>query len=159
MPDVVRTIELLVAPVVMVSAAGLLCLALYNRLAGVVGRIRAIHKEEFDALSRLSVAPPPRPSSSAARRVVTLEEQVEHLMGRARLVRAALSCLLGGVLCMLSCVFGIALALVWDGAAYLALGVFLAGVLLDVAAVVLAMLELRVALVAAALEAASIEAL
>lgn len=68
MPDAVHTIQLLVAPVVMISAAGLVCLALYNRLATIVGRIRAIHKEEIDTLSRMSIAPAPAPSRSTRRR-------------------------------------------------------------------------------------------
>lgn len=157
MPDAVHTIQLLVAPVVMISAAGLVCLALYNRLATIVGRIRAIHKEEIDALSRMSLSPAPAPSRSTRRRVVTLEEQVEHLMARARLVRAALVCLLATILSMLLCSLAIGLSLVWDDAAYVALAVFLLGVLVEATGVVLAILELRIALVAAALEDASIE--
>ncbi|MFO0684454.1 MAG: DUF2721 domain-containing protein [Sandaracinus sp.] len=157
MPDAVHTIQLLVAPVVMISAAGLVCLALYNRLATIVGRIRAIHKEEIDTLSRMSIAPAPAPSRSTRRRVITLEEQVEHLMARARLVRAALVCLLATILSMLLCSLAIGLSLVWDDAAYVALAVFLLGVLVEATGVVLAILELRIALVAAELEDASIE--
>lgn len=157
MPDVVHTIQLLVAPVVMISAAGLICLALYNRLAVVVGRVRTIHKEEHDALARISLSAGPRPSARTERRVVTLEDQVEHLMGRARLLRAALVCLLLTVLSMLLCSLAIGASLVWDEAAFVALGVFLVGVVVESAGIVLALLELRVALVAAALEAASIE--
>jgi hypothetical protein len=160
MPDVVHTIQLLVAPVVMISAAGLVCLALYNRLAAIVGRIRAIHKEEVDALARFSLAPAPaasKPSPRVRRRVVTLEEQVDHLMARARLLRAALVCLLVTVLSMLVCSLAIGASLVWDGAAYVALAVFLCGVVIEASGVVLAILELRIALVAAALEADSIE--
>lgn len=157
MPDVVHTIQLLVAPVVMISAAGLVCLALYNRLAAIVGRVRTIHKEEVDALSRMSLAPAPAPSKSAHRRVVTLEEQVDHLMERARLLRAALVCLLVTVLSMLLCSLAIGISLLWGEAAYVALAVFLGGVLVEAAGIVLAILELRIALVAAALEADSIE--
>ncbi len=156
-PDASHTIQLLVAPVVMISAAGLVCLALYNRLAVIVGRIRAIHKEEIDALSRMSSAPAPSPSRSTRRRVVTLEEQVEHLMARARLVRAALVCLLCTVLSMLFCSLAIGLSLVWEDAASVALAAFLLGVLVEASGIVLAILELRIALVAAALEDASIE--
>jgi hypothetical protein len=124
----------------------------------IVGRIRTIHKEEFDALSRLSLAPAPKPSARAQRRVVSLEEQVEHLMGRARLLRAALICILVTVLSMLLCSLAIGASLVWEQAAYVALGVFLCGVVVEATGIVLAILELRIALVAAALEAASIDA-
>lgn len=89
--------------------------------------------------------------------MITLEEQVEHLMARARLVRAALVCLLATILSMLLCSLAIGLSLVWDDAAYVALAVFLLGVLVEATGVVLAILELRIALVAAELEDASIE--
>ncbi len=38
----VEVIHTVVAPVVMISAQALICLALYNRLAAVVGRLRLL---------------------------------------------------------------------------------------------------------------------
>ena len=162
----VETIHLLVAPVVLVSACGLLCLALYNRLTAVVGRIRTINKEAVDAVARLSLAgvvPPTKLSSkerSARRlrdRVVTLDEQVDHLMSRARLVRAAIVCLLFVVMSMLVCSLALGLSLFARWFAMVALGAFAAGIFVMIAAVVLALLELRVALVPAALEHAALD--
>ena len=40
MAGAVDVIHALVAPVVIISANGLLCLSLYNRMAAVVGRLR-----------------------------------------------------------------------------------------------------------------------
>ena len=45
------------APVVLISANGLICLALYNRLAVVVGRVRSFSRERFDSLSALGSDP------------------------------------------------------------------------------------------------------
>ena len=42
-----------VVPVVVISACGLLCLAFYNRLAAVVTRLRAFHREQLERASRL----------------------------------------------------------------------------------------------------------
>jgi hypothetical protein len=42
-----------VAPVVIVSASALLCLALYNRLAAIINRMRALQRERLDTQERL----------------------------------------------------------------------------------------------------------
>jgi hypothetical protein len=161
MREAVQTIQLLVAPVVMVSACGLLCLALYNRLAAVVGRLRAMAKEEVDTLARLSLAgaePGKKtPERRLRARVTTLEEQVDHVMSRARLIRAALTCLLSAVLCMLVCSLALGLSVVARAFATVALGAFFAGVLVMIAGVILALGELRIALVPAALEHEAVE--
>lgn len=47
-------IHALVAPVVMISANGLICLALYNRLAAIVNRLRLFYREYFDTSTRLA---------------------------------------------------------------------------------------------------------
>jgi len=162
----VETIHLLVAPVVLVSACGLLCLALYNRLTAVVGRIRAINKEEVDTVARISLAGAVPPTKLSAKergarrlreRVVTLDEQVDHLMRRAQLVRAALVCLLVVVLSMLLCSLALGMSLFARWFATVALGTFAAGIVVMIVAVVLALLELRVALVPAAIEHAAID--
>lgn len=161
MREAVQTIQLLVAPVVMVSACGLLCLALYNRLAAVVGRLRAMAKEEVDTLARLSLsgAEPGKktPERRLRARVMTLEEQVEHVMSRARLIRAALVCLLSAVLCMLVCSLALGLSVLAHFFATVALVAFFVGVLVMVGGVVLALGELRIALVPAALEHEAVE--
>ena len=49
-----EVIEILIGPVVMISANGLLCLAFYNRLANVMSRCRAINKERVDLETELA---------------------------------------------------------------------------------------------------------
>ena len=61
MAGTVEVIHTLVAPVVMISARGLICLALYNRLAVVGGRLRAYSREHFETQTRLAgMSPDPR---------------------------------------------------------------------------------------------------
>ncbi|MFW6032872.1 MAG: DUF2721 domain-containing protein, partial [Phycisphaeraceae bacterium] len=107
MNDVLRVIQVLVAPVVMISAGGLLGLAWYNRLAGIVSRARSFHKERFEAQARLDAMSPEEQAGPTAghlrHRRDLLVNQVERILGRARLIRGALICLLGMVLCMLAC--------------------------------------------------------
>ena len=50
-----QTIQSFVAPVVMISANGLLCLAFFNRMAAVVHRVREINRERFELAARLAV--------------------------------------------------------------------------------------------------------
>lgn len=161
MREAVQIIQLLVAPVVMVSACGLLCLALYNRLTAIVVRLRTITKEEVDTLTRLSLAghQPGKisPEQRLRTRIVTLDEQVDHVMRRARLIRRALVCLLVAILCMLLCSLALGLSLWAAWFAKIALALFFTGVLVLVAAVGFALAELRIALVPVALEQASVD--
>lgn len=152
MPTVLQTIQLLVAPVVMISACGLLCLALYNRLAAIVSRARAFHKERFDAQARLAtVTATERTDDDAAvpylrRRVELLGEQVGQILRRAALVRNAVVLLLVTVLFMLFCSLALGMSLLAPIFAGVALVCFLLGVATAIVAMALAIVELQRAL-------------
>jgi len=143
MPEPVEAIRLLVAPVVMISACGLLCLALYNRLAVIVARARAFNKERVECVHALR-ADPDAPHLAA--RVATLDHQFTVLLLRARLVRAALVALLTTVASMLFCSLALGLMTVVTWAGVAALTVFVVGIVTALAAVAFALLELRRAL-------------
>ena len=147
---VLQVMQVLVAPVVMISAGGLLCLALYNRLAMIVTRMRLFLKEEFDARTHLSAMDELEHDSVRGRRlehrVEVLGEQSVRILGRAKLIRGSLMLLLGMVLCMLLCSLALGGSLLWVDAAYVALVSFTVGVMLTMAAMVLAMIELTRAL-------------
>lgn len=151
MRTALETIQLLVAPVVMISACGLLCLALYNRLAAMVSRARAFHKEQFDAATRLASARAQAEDAALLqhlhRRVELLDTQVVGILRRAALVRGALILLLGTVLCMLACSLSLGLSLAVPVLfSRLALGLFLLGIAAMAGAIVLAIRELTRAL-------------
>ena len=47
-----------VTPVVVISATALLCLAFYNRLAAIVGRLRSVQRERLEQQERLATMSP-----------------------------------------------------------------------------------------------------
>ena len=143
-------IHALVAPVVMISANGLICLALYNRLAAVVNRLRLFDREHFDTCTRLATMTaddqdgPVVPHLQA--RLLTLDKQFSTILRRARLLRNALVLLLSAVLVLLCCSLALGLALIIQGAEALALALFVLGVGCMIAGTVLAIKELVIAL-------------
>jgi hypothetical protein len=152
----IETIQTFVAPVVMISADGLLALAFYNRLVAIVNRSRAINRERFELIARLAAAP----FNSAAgqgsalggehalveRRIEALDELGHRLYGRARLMRDSLICLLASVQCMLACSLALGLSSLGSALAWAALTFFVAGNLVMMLGVVKAIRELRGAL-------------
>lgn len=159
-PDTVKIIQLLVAPVVMISACGLLGLALYNRLHAIVTRARAFHKERFDVETKLVAEggiPDPTVREHYRRRFESLEVQAEHVLRRAKLVRGALLAYLTVVLCMLASSLSLGLSLLAPAFAKVALALFLAGVVSAAAATLLSMKELLHALDPIALEYTAFE--
>ncbi|MCC7495793.1 MAG: DUF2721 domain-containing protein [Fimbriimonadaceae bacterium] len=95
-----------VVPVVVVSACGLLCLALYNRLAAVVNRLRGFERERIDTLVALARHPadgPPEVRLRHQKVLANLDEQLLAVTRRARLLQRALLCLLSAVCALLVC--------------------------------------------------------
>ena len=145
----VETVQTFVAPVVMISANGLLALAFYNRLAAVVGRSRAINKERFELVTRLARlerrADHPEPAH-LKRRIEVLDELGHELFERAHLVCGTLICLLVSVLFMLACSLALGLSPLGSAVGWAAMGFFVAGALAMATGLVLAIRELRVSL-------------
>jgi Protein of unknown function (DUF2721) len=150
MVGTVEIIHTLVAPVVMISAQGLICLALYNRLAAVVGRLRVFSRENFDAQTRLDDLSPEQQEGALARRLrarmAALNGQYSGVLRRARLLRKALILLQTAVLAMLICTMVLGLSLALPGVEGWSLVPFFAGVLATAGAIVLSIRELAVAL-------------
>ena len=161
MHTALETIQLLVAPVVMISACGLLCLALYNRLAAMISRARAFHKEQFDAMARLKTADEGHADQALLehlrRRLAILDVQVAQILRRAGLVRNALILLLSTVLCMLGCSIALGLSLFSPLFTRVALVCFLLGIGAMIGAIVLAMRELTRALDPVLLEQTAVD--
>lgn len=145
-----QIIQALVAPVVVISANGLLCLALYNRFAAVVSRTRTINKERFDLHARLSaMAEPSQRAVEVAqlnRRLHILDELGHQLFQRGRMIRDALVLLLAAVECMIVCSLSLGLGSVWAWFDWAALATFVAGMLVMIAGIFRAIQELAIAL-------------
>jgi len=149
-----RVIAASVVPVVIISACGLLCLALYNRLASIVSRLRTFQREhlheqeQLDAERRNEASAASDPAAIARHEKVIsmLELQTTRVLGRARLIRRALFCLLCTILCLTACSLCLGLSALSPVFNYLAVPLFFLGMSLLLAAVVFALLELKGAL-------------
>ena len=150
MPPIQQIIQGLVAPVVLISANGLICLALYNRLSNITSRARAFHKEWFDLFTELSGRDPQDQmvgdGHHMAERIKILDALGHRSIMRAQLVRNSLYCLLASVFCLLGCSMGLGLALLISVAYWLALAAFYLGVVVMMAGIVFAAMELRASL-------------
>jgi hypothetical protein len=155
MSPAIETIQAFVAPVVMISANGLLCLAFYNRLSAVVNRCRTINRERFELIARLAAAEPAASSPEAAHhesRAEVLDELGHQLFDRAKLLRDALVYLMISVLSMLACSLALGLSSLGAAFAWAALTFFVLGALAMMLGVVKAIRELRITLDPLALE-------
>jgi len=143
-------IQSFVAPVVVISANGLLCLAFYNRLAAVISRLRTINKERFDLHTRLSTLRDEAPESSQAgylrHRLPILDELGHQLFARVQVIRDSLILMLVTVVCMLSCSLALGLVAAFPQMGPVALVLFVAGVVIMILGVARAIQELRMTL-------------
>ena len=140
-----QIIQALLAPVVMISACGLLCVALYNRLASIVTRLRQFHHERLKVYTEF-------PGRAGAERDALnlrfkgLEHQAHHMLERGRMMRSSLMCMVTCVLSMTVCSLLIGISLIVEHSYPFAVAMFVLGLLLMSAGVVLALLELRISL-------------
>jgi hypothetical protein len=147
MPPHLETIQSFVAPVVMISANGLLCLAFYNRMSALANRSRTMNKERFELVAQLSALQSKGVTGLEPEhlelRIATLDELGHQLYGRARWIRRTLMGLLISVLCMLACSLCLGLATLAEGIAMIAPWLFVAGIIAMMAGVLAAIEELR----------------
>lgn len=145
-----ETMRDLLAPVAMISANGLMCLALYNRLTAVITRLRMFDKERFDVHSSLVEYKENRQrlkvSDPLLVRLADLEHQCRLISRRARWLRDALLMMLAGVIGMLSSSLAIGLSHVWPELSSLGLVIFVTGIVCMMVGTLFAIRELAVSL-------------
>lgn len=137
-----------VVPVVIISACGLLCLAFYNRLGSIVSRLRTFQRErlhEYDAWAKhLRVGAADETSEARHHRVLDmLELQTKRVYRRARMIRQALLCILGTIMCLTICSLATGLSVMWSPMRFAAETLFVIGMLLLAVGVFFAFLEMR----------------
>jgi hypothetical protein len=140
-----HVISQLLAPVVLISACGLISLALYNRLAAIVGRLRQFHHERIQQLAHLEKAGTSEQVVMQAR-ITELQTQSDQVLRRARLVRNAVMALLACIASMLLCSLAIGLSMSFRVMDTAALVLFVLGLLLMLFGIGLALWELADAL-------------
>ena len=101
----VPNITQIVAPVILISACGLLCSALYNRLATVVQRLRDFQRERLKEIERF-VSIPEEERANSIHPVSTiwlneLNKNTPDLMHRMKIISAALIFFFICILCMI----------------------------------------------------------
>ncbi len=149
--DLYNFITASVVPVVIISACGLLCLAFYNRLASIVSRLRGfqrerLHEQEKYARDRVAYGLDAEALHRHRQLLEMLEVQTLRVSRRANLIRLTLLCLLGTIACLTVCSMAMGLSTIWPGAIYIAVPPYIAGALLLLAGVILAIIEMKAAL-------------
>jgi hypothetical protein len=96
----------------------LICLALYNRLSGLVSRLRLFHRERLKEQEELghqrtSAHQDPAAVTVHHEMLAALKAQTTHLMNRARLIQKSLSCLLLTIACISICSLVLGLSVLW----------------------------------------------
>jgi hypothetical protein len=125
---VARTIQLILAPVVMVTACAILLGGLLSHYATINDRLRALARERLDLL-RQANANATVPDAFILERLQEIDKQIPDLLHRHRLERDAVLCVYCAVLVFLVTMLVIAIAAVANSAeiATAALIVFMGG--------------------------------
>jgi len=144
-------LNLLLAPVVLISACGLLCISATTRLGTILARIRTMHRERIDVhLDERR----DKPLLQAIQRIRldALQNQSSHMLARATMIRNELLLLYTAILLLRvsSLLFG--LSIWFDLSRTVAVGVFVAGIVSMICAISLAVIEVARSLQAVHLE-------
>ncbi len=132
-----RTIQTILAPVVMVSACAIILGGLWSHATSINDRLRVMNRERLDLWRA------PSTDAYAAERTLEIDTQAPMLLRRHLRVRDAIVTLYAAVLVYLVSMFAIAGASLLNTPATLALLLFLVGTLLLLTGVGLAILEIR----------------
>ena len=153
--DAAHLLSVSVTPVVLISACGLVTLALYNRLGTILARIRAFHQQKIELLKNLH----DHRFVEFQMLIDMLNSQIVGITVKARMIQKSLYSLLAAIVAFLLCsLFAGATALhEWVG--MVALGMGFLGLCLFLVGIGLAMWELRLSLIPLEEENAYLEAL
>lgn len=142
-----------VTPVVLISASGLVALALYNRLGLINARVRNFHREKISLLKEL------RADDDVDKRLLLnmMNSQIARVMHKATLMVWSLYGVLLGIVAFVLCSLLAALGTMWPTVSYAAFALHLAGLCLFLAGVLMALWELTRSLTPMAEENAYLE--
>ncbi len=141
----IEVIQPFLAPAVMFSAGGLLCLAQFSRFTAVVIQVRTFNRERLAVLQGADEAEP-KQRELPLQRAQGLENQAGQVLAHATTVRNALRFLVGGILLMVLCSLAIGASLAFPPLSAAALILFVLGLVSTFAGLCLVLAELRVSL-------------
>ncbi len=141
---VTRTIQLVVAPVVMVTACAILLSGLLLRYGEINDRLRAMSRERLDLIFA-DQAEPVSNKLRSTERLTEIDTQIPLLLARHRIAHHAVLFVYSAVAVLIGDMFVITLAVLinTNWAAIVALIMFLAGVLLLLVGVLYTAVEVR----------------
>ena len=136
---VTRTIQLILAPVVMLSACSIFVGGLLSHYAAINDRIRALAHERFELLRG------PRDDRLVAERLEEIDVQLPALLRRHGLVQHALLAAYLGILILVAsmCVIALSATVSAEWLVSLVLAMFVVGILAVLLSVVLISVEVR----------------
>ena len=141
----IELIQPSLAPAVMFSAGGLLCLAQFHRFNAIIAQVRTFNHERLSALQEADRAEPER-CELLLQRVQGLEHQAGTVLAHAVTVKNALRFLVGGILLMVLCSLTIGASLAFAPLGAAALALFVLGLASTFAGLCLVLAELRLSL-------------
>ncbi len=133
-----RTIDLILAPVVMVTACAIILGGLWGHASAINDRLRGMNRE------RMELWRAPDTDAYTTERLLEIDTQAPWLVRRHRRVLDAIVDIYVAVLTYLLCMFSIAGAVLLNMAATLALLLFLLGTSALLVGILLAILEIRI---------------
>lgn len=137
-------LNLLLAPVVLISACGLLCLSATNRLGTILARIRTMHRERVD--THLVLRDDPHFQDIQHMRLEALQSQAHSMLRRAALIRNELFLLYSAILLMLLCSLLLGLSVLFDISRTIGVALFVLGIVSMIAAIAFALFEVACSL-------------
>ena len=131
-----------VTPVMLISACGLVTLALYNRLGTILARIRAFHQQKIELLKALH-------EYEVVEQQMLLDMLDSQIMGitvKARVIQKGLYCLLAAIAAFLLCSLFAGVTELHEWVGLVALAMFFLGLSLFLVGLGWAMWELKLSL-------------
>jgi hypothetical protein len=141
----IEFIQPFLAPAVMFSAGGLLCLAQFARFTAIIAQVRTFNRERLAVLQELDRSEPDR-RDLLSQRADGLERQAATVLAHATTVKNALRLLVTGILLMVLCSLTVGASFVFEPLGAAALAFFVLGLLSTFAGLCLVLGELRVSL-------------
>ena len=158
--EVGRTIQLILAPVVMFSACSIFVGGVLSHYTSIGDRIRALTRERLDVLRALR-SHSPQGDGLLTERLAEIDGQLPEMLHRHRLVHHAVLAVYAaiGILVLTMCIIALTATVATDWVAPLVFGVFLAAVLTMLVGVVLVTIEIRTSRRSLAFEAQRVTSL
>jgi hypothetical protein len=140
--DTSHLLSVSVTPVVLISACGLVTLALYNRLGTILARIRAFHQQKIELLKNFHE----HEVVEQQMLMDMLDSQIVGITMKARVIQKGLYCLLAAIAAFLLCCLCVGVTELHEWVGLVALAMFFLGLSLFLVGLGWAMWELKLSL-------------